>query len=446
LATRQLWLQVVVAQRTAASSFNPRNALLSAYRGSIVARDGTVLARSSEHGRIYPLGPELAQTLGYTSSRYETAGLEHTFDSELTAPVPGNDIAAQFQSLFGRPAQTRGATVITTIDPVVEQTLYEALVPYDRAAGIAIDPRNGEILAVASVPSYDPQSIDADFASLRDDPRSVLLNRAIDGLYPPGSTFKIFTAASALEAGVVTPASVFTDPGWFEVGSFAVHDNEGEATGTQDLTGAFALSSNVDFAQIALQLGADRWFDAAAKWRLGEPLGLELPAQTDRLPTRAEMTPSLLAQLGFGQADLLVTPLRMALVAATIAAGGVEPQPHLVRAIREPWGVQREVGGGPPLAQPISAQTADTVRALMIAVVARGTGMAAALPGITVAGKTGTATNPAGRSHAWFVAFAPAEAPRVAVAVVVENAGYGGTYAAPIARRVLRAALARGAM
>ncbi|HTV73172.1 MAG TPA: penicillin-binding transpeptidase domain-containing protein [Candidatus Acidoferrales bacterium] len=443
LAARQLWLQVVVAQQTAASPYNPRNALLSRYRGSIVARDDTVLARSTAHGRLYPLGPQLAQTVGYVSQRYGTSGLERAFDAELTAPVAGNDFMTQVRNLFGDASQPRGATIVTTIDPVVEETLYDALLPYERAAGVAIDPRTGEILAIASVPSFDPQSVDADFASLRDDPQSALLNRAIDGLYPPGSTFKIFTAASALEDGVVTPESTFVDPGFLDVGSAVIHDDEGEATGTQDLSGAFAESSNVDFAQIAMRLGPDRWLADAAKWRLGEPVGLELPAQTDRLPTRAELTPSVLAQLGFGQADLLVTPLRMALVAATIASGGVEPHPHLVRAIREPGGGQRELDPGAPLAQPISAQTADEVRTLMIAVVTRGTGTAAAIPGVTVAGKTGTATNPAGRSHAWFVAFAPAEAPRVAVAVVVENVGYGGAYAAPIARQVLRAALRR---
>jgi peptidoglycan glycosyltransferase len=148
------------------------------------------------------------------------------------------------------------------------------------------------------------------------------------------------------------------------------------------------------------------------------------------LPSRASVTPSVLAQLGFGQADLLVTPLRMALVAATIADGGSMPHPTLVRS-----------NGEPPLANPIDAQVAGQVRDLMIGAVADGTGTAAVLPGVTVAGKTGTATNPAGRSHAWFVAFAPAESPRVAVAIVVENAGYGGAVAAPIARRVLAAAL-----
>jgi len=440
LAGRQLWLQTIAAHGIAQSGYDPRSALLSPYRGAIVARDGTILAGSNMHGRFYPFGRELAQTLGYASPRYGSAGLEGAFDRELSASNGANDPLTQLKAIFGNKRQPRGATIVSTIDPVVEDALYVALHAYARAAGAVIDPRNGDILALASIPSFDPETLDRDFATLRVDENSALLNRAIDGLYPPGSTFKIFTAASALQDGVVTPEATFDDPGFYQVDHFIVQDNEGEATGTRDLIGAFALSSNVDFAQIALRLGAHRWFESAAKWGLGRPLGLELPAQTDRLPARASVTPSILAQLGFGQADLLVTPLRMALIAATIADGGAQPHPRLVRSIREPNGSQRSIAHAAPT-QPISKQTAAAVRTMMEATVEWGTGTAAALPGVSVAGKTGTATNSAGKSHAWFVAFAPAQAPRVALAIIVENAGYGGTYAAPIARRVLAAAL-----
>jgi peptidoglycan glycosyltransferase len=296
-------------------------------------------------------------------------------------------------------------------------------------------------LALASVPSFDPNTLDTHFAQLAQDDASPLLDRAISGLYPPGSTFKVVTAADALDAGIVSLDTVFEDPGALAVGNFVVHDDEQERTGRQTLVGAFALSSNVDFARIALDLGVDRWFEYAARWGLGESLEFDLPAARDRLPSKASVSPSILAQLGFGQASLLVTPLRMALVAATIADAGTVPRPFLVRAIDAPRGA---IATRPEtLAAPISAQTAADVREMMVAVVARGTGTAAELPNVTVAGKTGTATNPHGKSHAWFVAFAPARAPRVAVAIVVENVGYGGTFAAPIARRVLRVALAK---
>ncbi len=441
---RQLYVQLVAGPRLALDAHNPRAALLVAYRGSILARDGTVLAASNARGRTYPLGAAAAHAVGYASSRYGTSGLEAAYDDVLVAHAVANDPLTQIEEIAGgrapRPT-VRGATVITTIDPAVQSVLYEALAAYPRAAGVALDPRTGEVLAIASVPSFEPERLDATFDTLAHDAASPLLDRATGGLYPPGSTFKIETAAAALDAGVVTLDSTFEDSGALPVGTFVVHDDEGEATGTQDLTGAFALSSNVDFAQIALRLGPERWFAEAARWGLGDRLEFTLPAERDRLPSRADMSPGVLAQLGFGQADLLVTPLRMALVAATIASGGSEPRPYLVRAVREN-GADRTVGGPGTLAAPVSPEIAAEIGRMMVAVVRRGTGTAAALPNIVVAGKTGTATNPAGRSHAWFVAFAPADAPRVAVAIVVENAGYGGAVAAPIARRVIAAALA----
>jgi peptidoglycan glycosyltransferase len=443
LALRQIWVQVIAGPRIAAKAYNPRVALLQRYRGSIVARDGTVLAESTARGRVYPLGAALAQTVGYDSARYGTTGLEAAFDAELSPRAASNDPLTQLGRLLGvRGGPERGATVVTTIDPAVQRTLYAALSAYPRAAGVALDPRTGEVLALASVPSFDPQTIERTFGTISTDAASPLLNRALDGLYPPGSTFKIVIAADALDAGVVTLDSTFDDPGTYKVGDFVVHDDEGEATGRRSLTGAFALSSNVDFAQIALALGKERFFDYAARWRLGESPEFTLAASRDHLPSPESVSPSILAQLGFGQADLAVTPLRMALVGATIASGGSEPRPTLLRSVRASDGSERPAPDAPALATPIGPDVAAQVRDMMVVTVESGTGTAAALPGVRVAGKTGTATNPAGRSHSWFVAFAPAEAPRVAVAIVVENAGYGAAFAAPIARRVLATALA----
>ncbi|MGD0472965.1 MAG: penicillin-binding transpeptidase domain-containing protein [Candidatus Velthaea sp.] len=380
--------------------------------------------------------------MGYASSRYGTAGLEDAFDRILRAPRDAPDPLAQaVEIVTGAHRAPRGGDVVTTLDIDVQKALVAGLTPYPRAAGVVLDPRSGAVLALASVPGFDPNTLDGNFPTLLHNTQSPLLDRAISGLYPPGSTFKIVTASDALDAGIVTPASTFTDTGGFAVGRFVVRNDEEESTGRQTLVGAFALSSNVDFARIALDLGVDRWFAYAARWGLGDSLEFDLPAARDRLPAKAAVSPSVLAQLGFGQAALLVTPLRMALVAATIANAGATPRPFLVSRLAQQ---NNSLATRPEtLAQPISAQTAEAVRDMMIEVVTRGTGTAAALPNVTVAGKTGTATNPHGKSHAWFVAFAPARAPRVAVAVVVENAGYGGTFAAPIAKRVLRVALAK---
>ena len=421
---------------------NPRQARMAAGRGSIVARDDTPLAVTRGGKRIYPLGTLLAHTVGYASTRYGTSGLEDAFDRVLTPPRGPGDPFEQFVDIVtGTHRPQRGSDVVTTIDLDVQRALVAGLAPYDRAAGVVLDPRTGAVLAMASVPDFDPNALDAEFPRLSTDRRSPLLDRAISGLYPPGSTFKIVTAADALDAGVVTLGTTFDDSGGLAVGSFTVRNDEEERTGRQDLTGAFALSSNVDFARIAIDVGVDRWFAYADRWQLGVSPQFDLPVSLDRLPPKAEVTPSILAQLGFGQAALLVTPLRMALIGATIAADGNLPRPFIVRRIaqrRTAPATRPEVVG-----QPIARQTANDVRDMMVAVVERGTGTAAALPHVSVAGKTGTATNPHGKSHAWFVAFAPARSPRVAIAVVIENAGYGGAIAAPVAKRVLRVALAK---
>ena len=440
---RQLYVQAIEGPRLAGNIYDPRTALLAAYRGQILARDGTVLAGNHGVTRTYPFGRALAQVTGYASARYGTTGLESAYDSVLTArPAASDPLRTVLGAFSWKPVSpaVAGSSIVTTIDPHVQDVLARALAAYPRAAGVALDPRTGEVFALASVPSFDPAQIDSIFPELAHDASSPLLNRVTDGLYPPGSTFKIFTAGAALDAGVTTMNATFEDPGTFPIGNFVVHDNEGEATGSQDLTGAFALSSNVDFAQIALSLGVDRWNQEAAMWRLGQSLDFQLPASRDRLPKKADMTPGVLAQLGFGQADLLVTPLRMALVASTVASGGTEPRPFLVRSVRFE-GHDDRVAEPASLAQPISSEIAADLKTMMIAVVQRGTGTSAALPGVQVAGKTGTATNAAGIAHSWFVAFAPAETPRVAVAIVVENGGYGATAAAPIARRVIAAAL-----
>ncbi|MBV8602716.1 MAG: hypothetical protein JO359_14210, partial [Candidatus Eremiobacteraeota bacterium] len=334
LAVAQIWLQVIQGPRIASSALNPRRSNPAEGRGEIVASDGTVLAKSAGTKRVYPEGALLAQAVGYVSQRYGAAGLEASFDRFLAAPASEGDPFEQLRTIFDPSARERkGARLVTTIDLPTQRILEEGLARYARGAGIVLDPATGEVLALASVPSFDPNELDAIFSTLAHDPASPLLDRSTRGLYPPGSTFKIFTAATALESGVVTPQSTFQDDGALVVGDYTVHDDEGEATGTQDLAGAFALSSNVDFAQIALRIGVDRWFDAAARWTLGQRISFDLPAERDRLPPRADVLPGVLAQLGFGQASLLVTPLRMALIGATIANGGTMPRPILVREI-----------------------------------------------------------------------------------------------------------------
>ncbi len=444
LAARLWYVQIVQGPAISSHASNPRHGVLQAGRGRILATDGTILAYSQGDRRTYPFGASLAQSIGYVSDRYGTSGIEQAYDAALSPPDISGDSLGQLEeiraAIQGRAVTSHGDDIVTTIVPSIQQELFARLSRYSRAAGVVLDPRSGAVLAIASVPSFDPGSIDTIFSQLSTDPSSPLLDRATQGLYPPGSTFKILTASAALDSGTVTPDSRFEDPGYLVIGNAVLHDNEGEATGYQDVTTAFALSSNVDFAQIVLKVGLDTFYQYLNRFGVGSSLDFQLPTSASSVPPKDEVSGGELAQMGFGQGALLVTPLQMVLIAATIANGGDEPRPFIVRQIRRDDRVVSVIPSG-TLASPISADTADEVKKMMIAVVERGTGTVASLPNVVVAGKTGTATNPHGAAHSWFVCFAPADAPRAVVAILVENAGYGAAVAAPIARDVLQTAL-----
>jgi len=445
LVCRHLWLITVDAPYLASLPYNPRSYHGAQGRGAILARDGTPLAESHGSLRLYPLGSALAQSVGYLSPRYGRTGLESAYDALLSPFPPGESLWERLREVWTRRADARHrrvGSVITTIDPLIETRLAQELAAYPRAAGVVLDPRSGAILALVSQPSYDPALLERAFPTLAHDPQSALLNRAVDGLYPPGSTFKIVTAAAALQAGIATLHTVYEDPGTIAIGGSVIHDDEGEATGEQTLLDAFALSSNVDFARLGVAVGRDRFLALAHAFGVGQSLPLPIEVARDRLPAADRIDDPTLAQLAFGQASLLVTPLRMALITATVANGGVMMAPRLVERTID--GERHEQRNTPSvMAEPIGPATAAALTLAMERVVTNGTGLAAALPDIAVAGKTGTATNPAGAPDAWFVGFAPATAPQVVIAIVVENAGYGGRVAAPIARRVLSTALAQ---
>ena len=442
LALRQLEFAFIEAPKLAADTHNPRHASGIGERGSILASDGTPLALSRNGKRVYPLGETTAHVVGYASVRYGTAGLEDSFDRVLAARVTSSDPFEELKSLLaGGRATPRGADIVTTIDLTVQRALVRQLSSRNRAAGIAIDPRTGAVLALAATPGFDPNSLDARWTTLIRDPASPLLDRSTSGLYPPGSTFKVVTAADALDAGVITPASVFIDNGGLTVGGFTIRNDEGEVTGRQDLAGAFALSSNVDFAQIALTLGVDRWFDYAARWGFGNSLDFDVPTARDIVPKKARCEP-----LDPRSARLWpsIAP-RYAAAHGTRNGDHRRRRPHAASVSRTQYrrhrnahvDAKRATGRADYGRNGASSPRSHDCHGRA------GHGHDRSTSGVVVAGKTGTATNPHGAAHSWFVAFAPAASPRVAVAIVVENAGYGAAIAAPIAREILRVALAR---
>lgn len=441
LAAQEARVQLVERASIENRSGNPRHAQGNGARGELLDAGGVPLAYSKAGKRIYPAGRSLAQIIGYSSAVYGESGLEAAFDSVIS-PASNGDDPAGFGGLLRRQSvrSDRAGAVVLTLRRDIAAIADAAMPDGVRGAAVVLDPRTGAILAIVNRPTFDPNVIEKSFSALRTRPDSPLLDRALDGLYPPGSTFKIFTASAALDRGAINITDTFTDPGYFQIGPYSVHNDSNEVTGTQDVTGAFALSSNVDFAQIGVKLGVNDFYGYLQRFQIGSDDGMPVPVSRDEVPPEASISASELAQMAFGQGGLTVTPLRMALVASTIANRGTMMRPTLVKEIR--------VAGRPPLRvppaiwdRPVSTDTADQVRSMMEAVVRYGTGTAAALRSVTVAGKTGTGTHNGAPPDAWFVCFAPAEAPRLAVAVLVEDAGYGGAVSAPIARAILQGSL-----
>jgi peptidoglycan glycosyltransferase len=442
LAVQEVRVQIIERASISQRPGDPRRSLTNEFRGTLLDARGAPLAQSKGDRRVYSAGPALAQVVGYSSPVYGESGLEAAFDSMLTAQPPagfGSGVGGLFKRADRMSTQIGGSVVLTLRGDIAKAV--DAAMPQGvRGAAIVMDPRNGAILAAVNRPTFDPNQLAAQWKSVRSNPAAPLVDRAFAGLYPPGSTFKMVTASAALDSGVVVPTDTFSDPGYYQIDKFRVQNDKHEVTGTQNLVNAFALSSNVDFAQIGLLLGLDGFYEYLRRYHAGDDPQVTIPASRDDVPAKETISDSELAQMSFGQGGLAVTPLRMALIASTIANEGVMMRPQLVKEFRPQGGRRLAI---PPSVweRVLSPTTADEMRKMMIAVVRNGTGTAARIPGVTVAGKTGTGTHIGAPPDAWFVCFAPAENPRLVVAVIVEDAGYGGAVAAPIARDILTAAL-----
>lgn len=422
---------------------NPR--LISRFydpnRGRILDRDGNVLVETLSDGRRYLYDASLAHVTGYLDPRYGSQGIELAYDGALSGRTGSGWLAALRYELLREPL--RGDDVRLTIDPAVQAAAREAL-GGRKGAVVALDPVTGDILAMVSVPTFDPGALGSTGEALLRDPGAPLLNRATQGLYPPGSTFKTVTALAALEAGIITPETVVECPGEVVIDGFPVScRNTPQGVGTYPFSHAFIYSVNAVFARLGVDLGWQRLETAAERLGFGRDLPFPLETAVSQLRSPGSpRTTVLLASTAFGQGELLATPLQMALVAAAVANRGVMPAPRIAL---DAWRDGERVA---ELSRPTSARVADAgaageVAAMMAGVVEAGQAAGVAISGVAVAGKTGTAEAGDGTSHAWFIAFAPVEQPRVAVAVIVESGGQGGVVAAPIAGRVIRAAVQR---
>jgi penicillin-binding protein A len=438
-------------------------------RGKIYAADGrTVLATNVKkkiggqtlYFRRYPTGPLFADVVGYSTQSRNRSGLERSYNDFLTGSNANLDTV--FRSTLDK---LRGSTVtgndlILTIRPGL-QALSRRLLQGKCGAVVAIEPSTGRVLAMATNPTYNPNLIERHFAQATRTTApcgAPLLNRATAGKYQPGSTFKMVTASAALDTGRFTPDSPFDDPGYcIEYGKQVRNAGNPEAPetfGHVDLATGFEHSINSVFCNVGKTLGAGTVLRYADRYGFYSVPPLETP-ENERVASGLYSHGHLFnpkhpdtavdpGRLAFGQERLQVTPLQMAMVAATIANHGIEMRPHLIERIVSPGGKTVTHLKPERLAQPIKRQTADELTQMMELAVQGGTGTPAQIPGIRVAGKTGTAeTGRADINTTWFAAFAPADAPRIAIAVVVENqrGGFGGTIAAPIAKQVMEALL-----
>lgn len=442
--------QVVAADRLNAHPRNRRPVWLefSGQRGSLVDRSGQVIARSEvgkgPRGRTYSAPQATAHLLGYFSERYGRAGLEGALDSELSPHSEPRTLRDLADELLGE--ARRGNDVVLTLDLNLQRVAWQALSRTAKpGAAVALDPRTGAILALASVPGYDPSTVDDDWRTLNSSATKPLLNRATQGLYPPGSTFKVVTASAAIENQLAAPNAGYRCSGTVNVDHYTISCPSRRAHGSETLTTALVNSCNCVFGPLAVMVGADKFASMARGFGLDSKFDLPVPSERSRLLAGSDrLNKTLLAQTGFGQGELAVTPLQMSVIAATVASGGVRMKPYLVKAVKSPEGTVLGKTQPEVALQVMSGDTAKRIGEMMRAVVAHGsTRRLFAGLGATVAGKTGSAENPHGQSHAWFICFAPVESPAIALAVVVENSGAGSKVAAPIAAQMLRESLNR---
>lgn len=416
-------------------------------RGQILDRDGQRLAwtEKTPEGlkRLYAEN-SLVHVLGYHSFRFGVSNVEREFDGYLRAER-GLDPLTMLQKEFFH-QRVAGANVITTIDLDLQRAA-DLTLGDGPGAIIALDPRTGEILALVSHPDFDPSRIDELWSTIANDPSGPLVNRAAAGQYVPGSTFKTVTVAAALDGGVTNSDTTFTNKGDLVVDGFHIKYTNPPDHTTFNLRDAYAYSVNAAFAEIGLKLGPERLSQGAGRFGFGEaPPLLGIPTAASRLfVTPGSLSGrAALATTAFGQGELSVTPLQMALVAAAVANGGVEPVPYVVSQ------VQNQAGGVlyqySPRAwkQAMSADTARLITDMMVYSVEKGFAQSALIPGVRVAGKTGTAEVGGDvQPHAWFIGFAPADNPTIAVAVIRENAGQGSSQATPQGKQVIQTWLNR---
>lgn len=431
-------------------------------RGRILTADGVVIAKSVPKGRgdskryvrRYPEGALFGHPIGYSFVQFGDTEFEQFHNEELVGEE--GEFVSIVDELLGH--KQEGNDVVTNLDADAQRTALAALQEVGFGAVVAIEPDTGAVKAMASNVSFDPNRIPFDFEQMsQNEIETPLLNRATQGLYPPGSTFKVVTAAAGLDSGAITPETTIDAPGSLEVEGQVLENDFGQSYSGASLDTALTNSVNTWFGQLGQQLGNETLFEYMERFGFNATPAIDLPEDEvyeSGVYEEGELLrandPVDLARLAIGQERLLTTPLQMALVTAAIANGGKLMKPQIWKRVVDPEGRVTEKLDPSTYSEPIGEETAEQLTTAMEGVVREGTGTNAAIPGVAVAGKTGTAETPgnkacgggADENQAWFIGFAPADDPEIAIAVSVEcTPEFGGDVAAPIFREVAESIL-----
>jgi len=431
-------------------------------RGRILAADGTVIAKSVAKGkgdalrfvRRYPEGSLYGHPIGYSFVRYGDSEFEQFHNDTLVGE--DSEFSSILDELTGR--NQEGNDIVTNIDPVAQRTALSDLEAAGFGAVVAIEPSTGAVKAMVSNKPYDPNRVPEEFGQLSTNGiERPLYDRATQGQYPPGSTFKVVTAAAGLESGVITPETTIDAPGSLDDEGHELANDFNEDFGPIALDTALTNSVNTWFGQLGQQLGNDKLFETMEKFGFNSTPPIDLPEdQVEKSGVFEEgnlltsKDPVDLARVAIGQERLLATPLQMAMVAAAVANGGKLMKPQIWNRVVDPDGRVTDRLDPSEYSQPISSETAAELTTAMEGVVSEGTGTNAAISGVPVAGKTGTAETPGNEAcgggeaenQAWFIGFAPADDPKIAIAASVEcTEQFGNDVAAPIFRDVAEAVL-----
>ncbi|HQD50786.1 MAG TPA: penicillin-binding transpeptidase domain-containing protein [Defluviitaleaceae bacterium] len=421
------------------NTYNPRLSALekNIHRGEIRDRDGEVLARTVENGdrliREYPKGRDFAHVVGYVQKG--KTGVE-AYGNFILLEVSDRFIQRVNQVFTGD--KLKGNNIILTLDADIQHKARE-LLKGRKGAIVVMEPSTGKILAMVSYPDFNPNEIDENWAKLnQDEENSPLLNRASQGLYPPGSVYKIVTAAATIENMENWQDFHYRCSGEANFKGNSIRCYNSQAHGEVDLEKAFTVSCNTAFSQLGVDLGGEKMQLISERVLFNRDLPYELEYSKGRFALTRNSEEKEIIETAIGQGKTLVSPLHMAMITSAIANGGILMKPYIIDHVETNYGREKKKQIPQKYDVLFSPEVASQLTEMMVRVVNEGTGSQAKIKNVTVAGKTGTAQNASGEDHAWFVGFAPAEKPEVVVAVIIENGGSGGRIAGPIAKELMQ--------